>query len=85
MGVVLMSMTIGGLIVAVILLIFSFITNQTWLKTFVFGGVAVWLIGYVILLFVGSIFSEEKTLVLNEPKEFCSFYFDCHMHRQLQT
>ena len=80
MGVVLLAMTIGGLILAAILLVFSFVTKMKWLRTFVLGGVAVWLSGYVILLFVGSIFSEEKTLALNEPKEFCGFYFDCHMH-----
>ncbi len=80
MGMLLMLMTIGCLIAAFILLIISFLTKKTWLKTFVLGGVTVWLVGYVILLLSASIFSEEKTLALNEPKEFCGFYFDCHMH-----
>jgi len=31
------------------------------------------------LFFVGSFFSQERTLGLNEPKEFCGFYFDCHL------
>jgi len=80
MGMVLLAMTIGGLIIASILLALSYFASLNWLRTFVLGGVTVWLTGYVILLFIGSIFSEEKTLTLNEPKEFCGFYFDCHLH-----
>lgn len=80
MGVILMAMTIGGLLIAGVLLIISFAAKKTWLRTFVLGGVTTWFVGYIILLLVGSIFSEEKTLGLNEPKEFCGFYLDCHMH-----
>jgi hypothetical protein len=80
MGVVLLLMTTGGLIVAAILLGISYFTKKTWLRTFVLGGVFTWLLGYAILLFVGSFFSVERTLALNEPKEFCGFYFDCHLH-----
>jgi hypothetical protein len=80
MGVILLAMTIGGLIVAAILLAVSYFAKLSWLRTFVFGGVTVWLIGYVILLFVASIFSEEQNLGLNQPKEFCGFYLDCHLH-----
>lgn len=80
MGVVLLMMTIGGLIVAAILLAVSYFAKMKWLRTFVLGGVAVWLTGYLILLFVASTFSQEKNLGLNEPKEFCGFYLDCHMH-----
>jgi len=75
-----MAMTIGGLLVAAVLLAISFFTKKTWLRTFVAGGVTTWLVGYTILLLVGSIFSEEKTLGLNEPKQFCGFYLDCHLH-----
>ncbi len=80
MGVILLVMTIGGLIIAAILLAVSYFAKLNWLKTFVFGGVTVWLVGYVILLFVASIFSEEQNLGLNQPKEFCGFYLDCHLH-----
>lgn len=73
-------MTIGGLIMAAVLLVFSFLKNIAWLRTFVLGGVVIWLVGYAILLFVNSIFSEEKILALNEPKEYCGFYLDCHLH-----
>lgn len=83
MGVILLAMTIGGLIVAAILLAISYFAKLNWLKTFVLGGLTTWVLGYVILLFVGSIFSVEKTLTLNEPKEFCGFYLDCHLHTQI--
>jgi hypothetical protein len=80
MGVVLMAMTIGGLFAAAILLIFARFSKISWLRTFVLGGVTTWLTGYVILLLIGSIFSVGRTLGLNEPKEFCGFYLDCHLH-----
>lgn len=80
MGVILMVMTIGGSIVAAILLIVARVTKKTWLKHFVFGGLTTWFAAYIFLLFVGSFFSVEQTLALNEPKEFCGFYLDCHLH-----
>ena len=39
-----------------------------------------WLIFYGVMLFGSSLLSKEKTLALNEPKKFCGFYLDCHMH-----
>lgn len=80
MGVVMMLMTICGLISAAVLLVFAFATGKNWLRTFVLGGVTIWLTGYVILLFIGSFFSVERTLGLGESKEYCGFYLDCHMH-----
>lgn len=76
----LLLMTIGGLLVAGILLAVSIWNGKKWLRNFVFGGVAIWSIFYIAMLFGFSIMSEEKNLSLNEPKEFCGFYFDCHMH-----
>jgi hypothetical protein len=80
MGVILMLMTIGGLIVAAILFAASVYTKRTWLRNFVFGGVAVWFVFYFAMLIGFSATSEEKDLSLNEPKAFCGFYLDCHMH-----
>ncbi|MGI8640751.1 MAG: DUF4352 domain-containing protein [Pyrinomonadaceae bacterium] len=80
MGVVLMIMTIGGLIVAALLLTISYFTKKTWLKHFVWGGLTTWFAAYIFMLFCASFFSMERTLALNEPKEFCGFYFDCHLH-----
>lgn len=80
MSAVLLAMTIGGLIIAAILLAFSYFTKMIWLRIFVFGGVVTWFASYAILLSVSSFFSVEQTLDLNEPKEFCGFYLDCHLH-----
>lgn len=80
MGVLLMLMTICGLLVAAVLLVIAIYTGKNWLRNFVFGGVAVWFVFYIVMLLGFSLSSEEKLLGLNEPKEFCGFYFDCHMH-----
>jgi len=80
MGAILLAMTIGGSIIAAILLAFAFLTKKDWLKHFALGGVVVWYSFYVIIFLMSSIFSEEKTLSLNEPKGFCGFYLDCHLH-----
>ena len=80
MGVLLMLMTIGGLIVATVLLVVSVVTKKTWLTKFVLGGVAVWFVFYDVMLLGFSLTSEEETLALKEPKAFCGFYLDCHMH-----
>lgn len=80
MGVLLMLMTIGGVLVASVLLVISLVTKKMWLTKFTIGGVAVWFVFYVVMLFGFSFASMEKTLAMNEPKEFCGFYLDCHMH-----
>jgi hypothetical protein len=80
MGVLMMLLTIGGLFVAAGLLIIAFWKKIVWLKKFVLGATAVWFVFYIALLLGVSLLSEEKTLGLNEPKEFCGFYLDCHIH-----
>lgn len=80
MGVLLMLMTVGGLFLATILFAVAVWKKQTWLKTFVLGAVAVWFIFYAAVLLTVSLSSEETTLAPGEAKEFCGFYFDCHLH-----
>jgi hypothetical protein len=80
MGVLLMLMTIGGLIFAFVLLVIALITKKSWLRNFVFGGVAVWFVFYAVMLLGFSLSSTEKVLAANEAKEYCGFYLDCHMH-----
>lgn len=80
MGVLLMLLTICGLFLAVLLMIVAGVTRLVWLAKFVFGAVGVWFGVYAVLLVTVSLFSEEKTLNLNEPKAFCGFYLDCHLH-----
>lgn len=80
MGVLLMLMTIGGTITAAVLLVIAVWAKMAWLRNFVLGGVAVWYAFYLAMLFGASLTSKETTLALNEPKAFCGFYLDCHMH-----
>ena len=80
MGVLMMLMTIGGIALAIILLSISFFTKKKWLRNFVFGGTVIWFAFYLIALLGFSLTSREKNLALNEPKEFCGFYLDCHLH-----
>jgi hypothetical protein len=75
-----MLMTIGGLIAAFLLLGVARWMKKRWLRDFVLGGVAVWSAFYAVMLLTASFSSKEATLGLNEPKEFCGFYLDCHMH-----
>lgn len=85
MGTLLLAMTIGGVILAIILLIIARVLKKDWLKFFVWGGVTTWFAAYIFLLFCGSFFSVERTLAFNEPKEFCGFYFDCHLHTAVSS
>src|SRR5437667_11272121 len=80
MGVLLMLMTIGGLVVAAILLAVSLFTKKTWLTRFTLAGVAVWFVVYAVMLLGFSLTSTEKVLAVDEAKEYCGFYLDCHMH-----
>src|SRR5436190_5663480 len=80
MGVLLMLMTIGGVIVAATLFTVAWLNESAWLKKFVLGGVAIWFLFYAVMLIGASLTSEEKVLGLNEPKQFCGFYLDCHLH-----
>ncbi|MDQ3800162.1 MAG: DUF4352 domain-containing protein [Acidobacteriota bacterium] len=73
-------LTIGGLGLATILFIFAIWKKQVWLRNFVPGAVAVWLAIYAVTLLGFSLASEEKNLGFNEPKAFCGFYLDCHLH-----
>lgn len=80
MGVLLMAMTIGGLIVAAVVFVIALYTGKDWLRKFVFGGVALWFAFYSVALVGTSLTSSERSLALNEPKSFCGFYLDCHLH-----
>lgn len=80
MGLLLIMATVLGLIAAVFLIIVSSIKQMQAVTKFVFGAVAIWMSLYFALLFFTSFTSKEKVLAFNEPKEFCGFYLDCHLH-----
>jgi hypothetical protein len=76
----LMLMSIGGVLGAVVIAIIASITKKSWLLKFTLAAVAVWFSFYAVMLVGFSANSVEKDLGLNEAKSFCGFYFDCHMH-----
>jgi hypothetical protein len=76
----LMLLTVVAIALALaIMVIASFAKNYFLLKVLA-GAVALGVLVYVILLLASSLNSHEKILALNEPKQFCGFYLDCHMH-----
>jgi len=80
MGLLLMLATILGVIGAAVLIIGSSIKQVYALTKLVFGAVVVWFGLYFALLLYTSQTSKERTLNFNEPKAFCGFYLDCHLH-----
>lgn len=52
---------------------------------FVFGASVIWVAIYVLILLDVSLTGKEKVLGLNEPKEFCGFYLDCHLHAEIEN
>ena len=83
MGLLMMLLTIGGLGLAFVLLTIAVLTKQVWLSKFVTGAVTIWFVFYTTMLLGVSLASREKTLRLNEPKAFCGFYLDCHLHASI--
>src|SRR3954454_22541967 len=80
MGVLLMLLSLGGVIAAVVLAVISLITKKRWLLKFTLIAAAVWFASYAVLLVGFSLASQEKDLGVNQAKEYCGFYLDCHMH-----
>lgn len=83
MGVLLMLLTIGGVIAAIMMLAISLFGGKAWLTKFALGGIAVWLVFYAVILLGFSLTSKETVLAVGEAKEYCGFYLDCHLHTEL--
>ena len=83
MGVLMMLLTIGGLLAAGVLFAIAWLNESAWLKKFVLGGVAIWFAFYVVMLLGYSGASKDRVLGVGEPKEFCGFYLDCHIHAEV--
>lgn len=80
MGMLLMLLTIAGLLLAACLYLIGVVFRLPWLRKFVGGGVAIWLALYLVALVAVSASSSDALLKIYEPKAFCGFYFDCHLH-----
>jgi hypothetical protein len=75
-----MLLTMVGLLAAAVM--FFVARKEGWqsLARFAVGAAVLGVGIYVALLLWFSLLSKERTLALNEPKEFCGFYLDCHLH-----
>jgi hypothetical protein len=78
-------MTIGGLILSTVLFAIAWLNESAWLKKFVLGGVVIWFAFYAAMLIGFSLASKDRVLGVGEPKEFCGFYLDCHMHAEVTS
>lgn len=82
MGVLMMLLTIGGLLAAVVLFAVAWLNESAWLKKFVLGGVAIWFVFYAVMLIGASLMSKERLIAIGDTdgKAYCGFYLDCHLH-----
>lgn len=80
-----MLLTIGGLLAAGVLFAVAWLNESAWLKKFLLGGVAIWLAFYAVMLLGASLLSKDRVLGVGQPKEFCGFYLDCHMHAEMTS
>lgn len=76
----LMLLTVLAIGVSLVIMVIASVAKSFLLVKVVAGVVLLGVIAYFVLLFVASFRSQEKFLALNEPKQFCGFYLDCHMH-----
>ncbi len=75
-----MLITILGVPVVLFASLIAVLCRKSRLAKLIAGGLAIWLLFYTVLLFGSSLISKEKVLAVNEPKAYCGFYFDCHLH-----
>lgn len=75
-----MLLTILAVPTALFVTFIALLCRKAWLAKSMAGGLAIWLVLYAVLLFGSSLLSTEKVLAVNEPKEYCGFYIDCHLH-----
>lgn len=80
MGVLMMLMTLGAVAVSALLLIIAMAGRKAWLAEFTLGAIVLWFGFYGLMLLSFSFVSSEKVVAMNNAKEFCGFYLDCHLH-----
>jgi hypothetical protein len=79
LGILMIVGTFGLIALATVVLVYARLKNKPLpIKPILLVGAA-WAALYVIALTASSLTSEERVLGLNEEKQFCGFYIDCHM------
>ncbi|MBK8147342.1 MAG: hypothetical protein IPK58_03790 [Acidobacteria bacterium] len=81
MGVILLLMTILGAACATVALAFAIFTKRTGFRNFCRRRRNRLVRAFYAIALVGlSFLSEPSTIAMNQPKVFCGFYIDCHLH-----
>ena len=79
LGIFMIVGTFGLIALATVVLVYARLRNKPLpIKPMLLGGAA-WAGLYVVALTASSLTSHERVLGLNEEKQFCGFYIDCHM------
>jgi hypothetical protein len=76
-------LAVCGVFVALVLFVFAIRTKRVLFRNSVVGASLVLSVFYAASLLGCSLMSKPRTLALNEPKEFCGFYLDCHVHAKV--
>lgn len=76
----LLLLTVIAIALSLAVMVFASFAKNYFLVKVVAGAAVLAVFVYFVFLLVASLNSKEKVLALNEPKSFCGFYLDCHMH-----
>jgi len=79
MNVLLLLGTVIGVAGLSLAAVFSLVMGARWRAVLLVGGGLAWLGLYGGAVLVASLFSHETVLPPGETKQFCGFYFDCHL------
>ena len=79
LGILMMLFTVGLVVLATVVLVQARLKQRPapWRRMAL--GAAGWATVYLAMLLGSSLTSRERQLGLNEDKQFCGFYIDCHM------
>lgn len=80
MGVFVLLLTILAAIASAVLFGFAVFAKRCRLKNFVAIGAVAWCVLYITALLGFSFASKTEKLAIDQPKAFCGFYLDCHLH-----
>lgn len=79
LGILMILATIGLVVLATVVLVQARLRQRPAPWRSIALGAASWAIVYGAMLLSSSLTSRERQLGINEDKQFCGFYIDCHM------
>jgi hypothetical protein len=79
LGILMIIGTFGLVALGAVAFVYSRLSGKSLARNLVLGIGAAWIAIYIVSLTATSLASQERLLGLNEDKQFCGFYIDCHM------